>query len=299
MAVDLHHIRHFLAVAEELHFGRAALRLGMAQPPLSQSIKRLEAELGFALFERTQRRVMLTPAGEVFLREARRTLAQADEAVRIARRAASEATAELAVTFVSAALYRLLPETLRRFRKSFPNVAIKLDERPSDAQLTDLVEGKVDLGFIHPPVPHDPNLKVETIHRDILLLAVPQHDPLSSDTPVRLSDLSGRSFVLFPYVQGPVLHTRITEVCRRAGFFPDIAQEARQMHTILSLVAAGFGVSLVPAGATSMRVADVRFVEVADLPRDLAWELAIARRARDSKKALRDFIAVVREVAAE
>jgi DNA-binding transcriptional LysR family regulator len=152
MDADLRHMRHFVAVAEELHFGRAAARLGMAQPPLSQSIRRLEGALGFPLLERTRRRVGLTPAGQVFLEEARSTLRRADEAVRIARRAASEDMAELTVTFVSAALYRTLPEVLRSHREGFPAAAIRLDERPTEAQLAGLQDGSVDIDFVTPPV---------------------------------------------------------------------------------------------------------------------------------------------------
>ena len=297
MTIELHHLRHFVAVAEELHFGRAALRLRMAQPPLSQSIKRLEVDLGFPLLERTRRRVELTSAGSVFLREAQRTLAQADEAVRLARRAASDAIAELSVTFVSAALYHLLPEALRRFGEAHPKVAIRLDERPTDAQLADIIEGKVDLGFVHPPVADGGKLDVQTVYRDRLVLAIPEADAHNWPDSVSLADLAAKRFILFPYIQGPALHTRITEACRRAGFLPNIAQEARQMHTILSLVAARMGVAPVPSGARSMRVEGVRFVEIIDLPVDLAWELAIACRARDPKRLLRNFIAVVLAVA--
>lgn len=147
MSVDLRHLRYFVAVAEELHFGRAASRLGMAQPPLSQSIRRLERDLGFLLFARTQRKVELTAAGRVFLDETRRTLMQAEEAVRLARRGASDETAELSITFVSAALYRLLPAALREFRRRSPSVSVKLDERPTEGQIADLKSGAIDLGL--------------------------------------------------------------------------------------------------------------------------------------------------------
>ncbi|NKC05049.1 LysR family transcriptional regulator [Brucella haematophila] len=299
MTLDLHHLRHFVAVAEELHFGRAAIRLHMAQPPLSQSIRRLEADLGFSLFERTRRHVELTPAGAVFLIEARKTLLQADEAVRIARRAASAAVAELSITFVSAALYHLLPETLRRFTRAHSKVAIRLDERPTDAQLSDIIKGSVDLGFVHPPAASERELHVETIFRDRFIVAIPESDDLARAASVSLSNLASRRFIMFPYSQGPVLHARITQACRNAGFLPDIVQEARQMHTILSLVAAQLGVALIPSGARTMRINGVVFREIQDLPTDLVWELAIARRNRDSKKALQDFIAILKTVAVE
>ncbi|MEH2627668.1 DNA-binding transcriptional LysR family regulator [Bradyrhizobium sp. AZCC 1719] len=299
MAVDLLHMRQFVAVAEELHFGRAAARLVMAQPPLSQAIRRLEAQLGFPLFERTQRVVSLTPAGRVFLEEARRTLAQGDEAVRLARRAASDELAELSVTFVSAALYRVLPAAIRRFQEAWPEVAIRLDERPTDAQLSDLATGTVDLGFLHPPVEEIDGLTIELIHRDQVAIAVPAASPLASAGQCRLTDLAEHAFILFPHRQGPALHTRIMQACRRAGFLPRIAQEARQMHTILSLVAAGLGLALVPSGARTMNVEGVAFVPLVEGPDDLAWELAIAWRPRGARRALRHFVETARATASE
>lgn len=297
MTVDLHYMRHFVAVAEELHFGRAAARLGMAQPPLSQSIRRLEAAFGFALFERTQRRVTLTAAGRVFYEEARRTLVQADEAVRLARRAASDDTAQLSITFVSAALYRILPDALQRFRQRWPEVELRLDERPTELQVADLKSGAIDAGFVHPPLQHAADLNVELLHSDRLMIAIPKSSTLARRRSVALADLKGHDMVLFPHQQGPVLHNRIMQACRQAGFLPRITQEARQMHTLLTLVSAGMGVSLVPAGAQTMRIDGVLFKPLHGLPDDLAWELAIAWRPRGATVALGRFLDAVRSVA--
>jgi DNA-binding transcriptional LysR family regulator len=293
MSIDLHYMRHFVAVAEELHFGRAATRLGMAQPPLSQSIKRLEGMLGFALFERTRRKVELTPGGRVFLVEAHRTLQQADEAVRLARRAASEDLAELSVTFVSAALYRVLPAVLRKHRMRFPNVEIRLDEQPTDAQIRALQNGDADLGFITPPVT-SAGLEVALISRDRLIVAVPTPGRFDGRDRVALAELAGEPFVFFPYAQGPVLHGRVMAACRKTGFLPKLAQEARQMHTILSLVAAGLGVSLVPDGARTMHVEGVRFLALTGAPADLTWDLATAWKPRGARHALLSFIQTIR-----
>jgi DNA-binding transcriptional LysR family regulator len=292
-------MRHFVAVAEELHFGRGAARLGMAQPPLSQSIRRLEEALGFPLFERTQRKVALTPAGRVFLDEARRTLMQADEAVRLARRAASDDLAQLSVTFVSAALYRVLPEVLRRYRTAWPEAEIRLDERPTDLQIADLRSGTVDAGFVHPPLRDAADLEVEIVHSDHLVVALPEANALARSDWVTLADLQDESFVLFPHQQGPALHSRIMQACRRAGFLPRVTQEARQMHTLLTLVAAGMGVSLVPAGAQTMPLEGVAFRPLHGLPGDLAWDLAVAWRRKGTTLALSRFLAMTREVAAE
>ncbi|ABD88288.1 LysR family transcriptional regulator [Rhodopseudomonas palustris] len=296
MAIDLHHMRHLVAVAEELHFGRAAARLNMAQPPLSQSIKRLELALGFALFSRTQRRVELTPAGQVFLAEARRTLQQADETVRLARRAAAENLAELAVTFTSAALYRVLPTALRAHRDRFPSVEIRLDERPTDAQIAGLQDGSVDVGFVTPPLKAFSGLELEVISRDRFALAVPISSPFAQRDAVALHELATEAFVLFPYVQGPALHGRLMSACRQAGFLPRVRQEARQMHTIFSLVAAEMGVSLVPEGARSMRVEGVTMVALSDFPVDLTWDLSIAWKPKGAGRPLRAFIEIVRSL---
>ena len=286
-------MRHFVAVAEELHFGRAAARLNMAQPPLSQSIKRLELALGFMLLERSNRRVELTPAGRIFLDEAKRTLAQAEGAVRLARQAAADELAELSVGFVSSALYHVLPAALRRCRERFPTVRIRLDEQPTDTQLDMLQKGQLDVGFVHPPLKGTGPLEVMPIYRDPIVAAIPLDNPLAKDDAIELAALAAEDFILFPYRLGPHLYRDILSACRKAGFAPNIAQEARLMHTILSLVATGMGVSLVPAGAKSMRIDGVAFLPIADAPRELAWELVLAWRKSDHRKALSGFVEIV------
>jgi DNA-binding transcriptional LysR family regulator len=286
-------MRHFVAVAEELHFTRAAARLGLAQPPLSQSIKRLELSLGVGLFVRTQRKVELTPAGRVFLEEARRTVAQADAAVHLARRAAVEDLTEINIMFVSSALYQILPAALRRYRAQFPEVPIHLEERATDLQLDGLRDGSVDLGFLHPPLKDASGLEVRTIYRDRLVAAIPGSNPLAKKKAIVLADLADEGFVLFPFEQGPNLHASITTACRRAGFVPRLSQEARQMHTILSLVGAGMGVSLVPERARMLYIDGVTFVPVTDLPAGLTWDLALAWRPRSSRRPVQAFINTV------
>jgi len=296
MNIDLHHMRHFVTVAEELHFGRAAVRLGMAQPPLSQSIKRLEAKLGFSLFERSRRKVELTPSGRVFLGEAKRTLAQAELAVRLAREAASDDLAQLTLTFVSAALYRILPAALRAYRAEMPTVGIRLQECGTDTQLAQLRDGAADLGFVHPPLRNAADLAVQTIHRDRVVAAVPASSELAVMSSIGLSDLVDERFVLFPSRRGPDLYGRILGACRDAGFAPRIEQEATLMHTILSMVAGEAGVSLVPDGARTMGVDGVVFVPITGLADDLVWELAIVWRANRVRRPLRLLIDTVVDV---
>lgn len=297
MKLDLRHMRHFVAVAEELHFGRAAARLNMAQPPLSQSIRRLEDGIGFALLERSSRRVALTPAGRIFLEEAKRTLAQAEATLRLSRQVASDELAELTLGFVSAAVYELLPRALRSFRQRVPKVQIRLEEQPSDVQAEMLQNGAIDLGLLHPPLKDAEGLELQIVHRDPFVAAVPVDSPFAGVERLALADLAEQDLILFPYRLGPNLYRSILAACRQAGFAPRIVQEARLMHTILSLVAAGMGVSLVPEGARTMRISGVAFVPLAGLPEDLAWELAMAWRRNDRRRALLQLLDVVKRSA--
>jgi DNA-binding transcriptional LysR family regulator len=293
MDIELHHMRHFVAVAEERHFGRAAARLGMAQPPLSQSIRRLERGLGFDLFTRNRRQVELTPAGRVFLDEAKKALVQANDAIHLAQLAASDDTAELRIGFVSAALYRVLPSALRRFGATYPRVRIRLDEQPTDPQIERLKEGSLDLGFVTPPFRDAGGLQIMSVQHDPIIAALPASHPLAARDALELQELAQEGFILFPYRQGPHLHTRMIAACRRAGFLPRVAQEAARMHTILSLVKAGLGVALVPDGARTLGMEGIGFVSLRGLPNDLSWDLCIAWRVRGVRPALRNLINVI------
>ena len=286
MNISLRQMHQFVAVAEELHYGRAAARLNMAQPPLSQSLQRLEAALGFALLERSSRKVTLTPAGHVFCGEAKRTLAQAEAAQRLARQVASEEVAEVTIGFVSAAVYRLLPETLRGFRRKYPGVQIRLEEQPTDLQVKSLLSGAIDLGFLHPPIEKAEGVALQVVHRDPFVAAVPANSVLAEAKSLDLADLAEQDFVSFPYRLGPNLYRSILTACRQAGFAPRITQEARLMSTILSLVAAEMGIALVPDGARSLGRSGVVFLPLAGLPEDLVWELAIVWRQDDRRAAL-------------
>lgn len=294
MKLDLRHMRHFVAVAEELHFGRAAARLNMAQPPLSQSIRRLEDGIGFALLERSSRRVALTPAGRIFLEEAKRTLAQAEATLRLSRQVASDELAELTLGFVSAAVYEVLPRVLGSCRQRLPKVQIRLEEQPSDLQAEMLQSGAIDLGLLHPPLKDPESLELQIVHRDPFVAAVPTGSSLAGADSLDLADLAGQDFILFPYRLGPNLYRSILAACRQAGFAPRIIQEARLMHTILSLVAAGMGVSLVPEGARTMRISGVAYIPLSGMPESLAWELAMAWRRNDRRRALMRLLDVVR-----
>ena len=249
--MELRHLRYFVGVAEELHFGRAAQRLGISQPPLSQQIRALEDELGVALFERSSRRVALTAPGRLFLAEARRTLAQAAHAIQVARRAELGEIGELTVGFsTSAPFTTVVSQALFTFRQRYPGIRLLLNEMPRDAQIEALAARELDVAFIRgfdlPVLP--PDIRALPLIEEPLLLAMRSGHPLADlDRPVRLADLAGESFVLFGRERGSGFNEHFGLLCRRAGFEPHIAQEASGLATLLGLVAAGFGITMISA----------------------------------------------------
>jgi DNA-binding transcriptional LysR family regulator len=297
--VELRHLRYFLAVAEHLHFGRAAETLGIRQPPLSQQIQALEAELGVALFDRSARQVRLTAAGEAFRPDAQRAVDHAGAATRAAQRASRGETGHLVVGFVGSAALTVLPPLLRAFRDRYPDVTLDLRELTTAEQAGQLRAGRLDIGLLRPPVPepHADGLHVESVGRERLVAALPAGHRLARTRGIALVRLAHEPFVLFPRRLGPGLRDQIDDYCRSAGFTPTVVQEAVQMQTILGLVAAGLGVSLVPSSLTRTHRDDVTFhavhpaAKVVDLAlahrneQPSAPTLALARLARDLARA--------------
>ncbi|MBT9310693.1 LysR substrate-binding domain-containing protein [Leptothoe kymatousa] len=257
--MELRHLRYFLAVAEELHFGRAALRLQMAQPPLSQQIKQLEAELGVQLFSRTRRRVALTAAGVVFQQEVELLLAQLQQAVAKTQRADRGAVGSLAIAFVSSAMYSLLPEGLQRFRQHYPQVNIVLHELSTQEQIQGLFNNQLDIGFVRPPIDQE-KLQTQSVLQESLVAALPAHHPLAGRPSIAISDLQTEAFVLFPRPKAVQLYDQIVNLCHQGGFSPNVVQQAAQMQTILSLVTANLGVAIVPESLQNLQRRGVCFV---------------------------------------
>ena len=256
---DLRRLRYFVAVAEELHFGRAARRLNVSQPPLSVQVRTLEREIGTPLLIRTQRRVELTEAGRVLLEEARRLLDQAEAAVTHARRAADGAVGPLTVGFVSTVDYSILPPLVRRFRQKHPGIALKLLELTGDRQQALLQSGELDLGLSILPSPAA-GLIMRPVFREPLIAAVPANHPLAGRRRTALRSLAVEAFIQFPRELAPGLYDLAIAACQKAGFTPHLAQEAIQMQTILGLVAAGLGVALVPQCMSKLQRPDVRYL---------------------------------------
>ncbi|MEG3879211.1 LysR family transcriptional regulator [Microcoleus sp. herbarium7] len=242
--MELRHLRYFIAVAEELNFTRAADRLHMAQPPLSQQIQQLETELGFQLFRRTKRRVVLTEAGQVFFEESQKILQQVDRAIQLAQQTSRGELGQLTVGFVSSAAHNVVPAILQAFRTLHPAVKLELREMTTNEQLQRLQEGQIDIGFIRPPVAD--GINSEVVFREPLIVALPQAHRMAQNTKVELRQLATEPFILFPRSLAPGLYDPIVSFCQQAGFSPIAGQEALQMQTIVSLVAAEIGVAIVP-----------------------------------------------------
>ena len=269
--MELRHLRYFVAVAEELHFGRAAQRLNVAQPPLSRQIRDLERELGAALFDRTPRGVELTAVGQAFLPEARLTLAQAERAQRTARRAARGETGRLRVGFVDAATHTgVLPDVLGFFRMHLPSIGLSLFEMDPVQQAEALRTDRIDVGVLHSPPPDaDRWLRVEPVYVDPLVAALPETHPLAKHERLTMAELAEESFVLFSRLVGPPLYDEIIARCRAAGFSPRVVQEASGWHTIASLVSAGLGVAFVPRSLAAEAQSGVAYRPVRDLKVDM------------------------------
>lgn len=286
--MELRQLRYFVAVAEEMNFRRAAERLHIAQPALSQQITKFEKELRTTLFERTTRRVELTDAGRVLLEEGRRVLADADHARAAVDRVVHGEAGLLRIGFVSSAALQILPATVLALKRAHPGVQVELTESTTDPQLRAILAGELDVGLVR-EVDRAKDLVVRPILRERLILAVHQSHPLAERTSVRLAELAGEPFLTFPRNQVSRLYDHIAALCHHAGFRLEIAQEAVQFPTLLGLAAANTGVTIVPASLRALNLADLRYVELADP--EATSTLSIAYRAdRQPPATVRDFL---------
>lgn len=295
--MELRHLRYFVAVAEELSFTRAALRLHIGQPPLSMQIRDLERELGVVLFERSGRKVALTEAGRVFLERARGILAEAANATEEARRAGRGEVGELRIGFTSSLPYAsTLPDVLHAYRRRYPAVRLQLREMFTTDQFDALAHDALDVGFVRfGNLPAPPGIAVTEIGRDPLRLVMNAAHPLAAAPALGFEALSGEDFITFPPDAGTGLPAILQQLCRKAGFEPRIVQTAREATTQIGLVGAGLGIALLPAPLECVRIPRVRYVALTD-PEAL-FLLAVAHRAQPPRALLAGFLAVVAEVA--
>ncbi|EMM9454053.1 LysR family transcriptional regulator [Pseudomonas aeruginosa] len=296
--MELRHLRYFIAVAEELHFGRAAELLGISQPPLSQQIQALEEEIGARLFERTNRRVELTDAGRLFLDESRQVLAQVDKAVLLARRAHLGELGELKIGFTSSAPFTsTIPSSIHAFRKAYPDVHLDLQEMSSRQVLKALLEESLQVGVIRPLALPDAVHWVE-LFREPLVAVLRADHPLAagSEDGLAIAALAEEPFVFFPRSYGTGLYDQVIALTRQAGFSPRIAQEASEAMTIIGLVSAGLGVSILPASFRRTRVDGVVYRTLSD-PEATTAVWLVRRQNEGSPLALSFIDLVTREAA--
>jgi DNA-binding transcriptional LysR family regulator len=292
MIMELRHLRYFAAVAEERHFGRAAHRLGIGQPPLSQQIQALERELGAQLFRRVPRNIELTAAGKVLFEDARGILARADQAVRDVERAGRGELGNLSVGFTSASFFSpCVPSSIRAFHETYPTVSLTLRETDSVSLSQDLADGKIDLAFIRPPASEPDRLTLTVVFEEDMLVVLPARHALAALAAVPLRALANEPFVLYPRHLGPSVVDAIFASCRGAGFAPRIVQEAPQVSSTINLVAAGLGVSMVPASMRQIQADGVIYRPIqGDAPRAV---LALAARRGETATLVRNFIRLV------
>ena len=261
--IELRLWRQFVAVAEELHFGRAAKRIHMTQPPLTQAIANLEQLLGVRLFDRSTRSVQLTPAGAALLPEARELLVRAQALPAFARASADGEAGRLRIAFVSTVGFDLLPRWVLAFRERWPRVQLELIEATGDAQLQAIERGEIDAGFLlHSPGFSPAGLACQRIARDPLVIAVPEQSALAAKAALTLKDLLDQPLVIFPRRILPSLYDAIFAMYHAAGQLPHVAQEAIQMQTIVNLVSAGLGIAWVPESVRQFQRSGVVYREV-------------------------------------
>jgi DNA-binding transcriptional LysR family regulator len=297
--MELRHLRYFVAVAEELSFTRAADRLHIGQPPLSQQVQALEEEIGAILFDRSRRTIRLTEAGRVFLEDAYRVLALAAGAAETARRVEKGEIGQLRIGFIkSTAFTPIFPKIINTYRTRFPNVKLVMQEMSTMRQVAALGDYSLDLAFIRPVEPElQSTLAMTTLQEHRLSVLMPDHHRLADVEHLSIDDLRNEDFVMFPQDEGTTLNLEIYRLCAEAGFAPKVTMEAREVATITGLVAARCGIAILPDLFQSLGIKGVLFRPI-DTP-SVITTLALARRASESGAIPRAFFDIAAELLAQ
>lgn len=289
--MELRHLKYFLAVAEELHFGRAAAKIHIAQPPLSQQIKQLENEIGVKLFLRTKRSVELTEAGKVFQREALAVLERLERGVLKAQQAARGEGGWLSIGFVSSMNFEILPNILRQFRQQCPDVEIFLQEMSNSDQHQSLLERRIHVSFARLPA-KNAELVGKVISREELIVAVPDNHRLAKKKTLKLADLISEPFIVFSQSHLSPYYEFIISLCAEAGFPPSIVQKVSEIQTAIGLVAAEIGITLVPAATQKLHREGVTFIPLA-APQPMI-EMTMQYRVDETSPVFDRFLKVVK-----
>ncbi len=292
---DIRQLQRFVAVASERNFRRAAARLHISQPPLSDSIRQLEEEIGSPLLLRNRRQVELTRAGEVFLERAQLILSQLDESVRLTRAVADGLSGQLTVGFFPTATYDILPRILRAYRAAYPDIGLRFAELTTSEQPAALEQKRIDVALFLAPTVDRKGLVQEVVLKEPLFVALPEDHPLAKRKRLGLRDLINEPFVFIPPRWGTGFHARVSHACQEAGFTPNVIEEVEQLHTMVSLVGAGLGISIIAASVSRFRPPNVVFRPLKDP--SLYIEFGLAWRESDASPAVGAFLDTTREVA--
>lgn len=264
--MEIKHLRAFLAVAQELHFGRAASSLSISQPALSHQIRALEKEIGVRVFRRDRRTTSLTPAGVILVGEAREVVARSEQAFQRVRRAALGQVGTLRLAFISTAAALLVPTLVKKFRVLYPDVEVELRNFLTADQVHHLLDRKLDVGLLRTPINAPEVIHTTVLHREPFVLLIPASHPKATKRSLRLEELHDANFVMYTRKLASGFHDRILGIINSAGFTPHVVQEAGEMYTLISLVASGLGVAIAPA---SIQLHHTRGVVVRSLPKKL------------------------------
>lgn len=293
--IDLRQLRYFVCLAEELHFGRAAERLGIAQAPLSQQIRAMEERLGVSLFQRTTRRTRMTSAGETLLSHARDLIDGMDRAVSHTRAMAGQSTGRLTIAGVNMAMTHVIPPILAEFRRKWPAVIVDIEHLGTSEQLRTLETGEVNIAFIR-PTEQAAFMQVETLLREGFVAALPKGHPLASKSKISLRDIADEPLVGYAPILGANYAMLLRDAFRRAGLTPRFVQECTHTTSVAAQVASGLGLAVMPSWIRNIHSPYLEFRPVPDLPR--AIELVVAWPKGETSPLIQDFIDVTRKVAA-
>jgi len=286
---ELRHLRYFIALVEEKNFERAAARLGIAQPGLSQQILNLEAIVGLHLLDRSKRSVQLTLPGQLLFEEARKIVAQAESALSELRRVGRGQKGRISIGYVASAAYSgVLTGSLGSFRQAFPDIELQLVEMEMHQQLSKITEGELDFGYIRPPAPIPIGLTTSIVLREPLVAALSREHPLAERDSLDLAALSDSTFITPRQPPDVGFHANTLQACAEAGIAPSISATGRDFTTIASMVAVGLGVALVPKSLDCLQLPGIRYVK---LSREHMTDLAIAYRKSEGSATVRAFIA--------
>ncbi|HIK18565.1 MAG TPA: LysR family transcriptional regulator [Leptolyngbyaceae cyanobacterium M33_DOE_097] len=291
--IELRALQYFVAVAEELNFGRAADRLQIAQPPLSRQIQKLEKDLGVDLLDRLNRRTQLTAAGQTLLQEARLILRQVEQGIAATQRAGRGETGRFVVGFEGSFSYDIMPRAIKVFQEQYPTVELIVQEMTTGEQEQALLARQIDLGFVVLPI-DDSDLSIETVWREKLVLVLPESHPMATQPEIKVTDLSNESIIAGPHEKGCGLFIHILRIFAEAGFSPKIVQITHEIQMLLGFVAAGLGISLLPATNQFFQRPGVIYRQLPLSSPDV--ELAIAWKSDNSSPILQHFIAQVRGI---